>query len=179
MKISKQTTRRSVSNPANESLFEKWTKKKRLLKQHDWTFAYIMIRLIDIRDKLDVEHITADNVLDKLYNHGDIYNLFGMINEIDADAHILVGVQSRRYMCDRLDAYILVGLKVMEESNLDYTIGFPLSINAALCKEGCNLNVSEDNYHVLFGDEYNAKWCINIIKDMEDFAEDGDISFVM
>jgi hypothetical protein len=180
MKRSKQTARRSVTNYDIERSYQmKMKKKNELLKEHNWTFAYVMIRLIDIRDKIDVTHITADNVFDKLYNHGDIYNLFGMINEIDADAHILVGIQSRRYMCDRLDAYILVGLKVMEESNLDYTIGFPLSINAALSKEGCNIDVSEENYLVFYGDEDITKWCINIIKDMEDFAEDGDINFIM
>jgi hypothetical protein len=67
----------------------------------------------------------------------------------------------------------------MEESNLDYTIGFPLSINAALCKEGYSLGVNEDNYFVMYGDDYNAKWSINIIKDMEDYTEDGDINFIM
>ena len=178
MKRSKQTVRRSVTNYDIERSFQ-IKKRKQLLQQHEWTFAYIMIRLIDIRDKINVEHITADNILERLCNHGDIYNLFGMINEIDADAHILVGVQSRRYHCDRLDAYILVGLKVMEESNLDYTIGFPLSINAALCKEGCSLNVNEDNYLVMYGDDYIAQWSINIIKDMEDYTEDGDINFIM
>jgi hypothetical protein len=178
MKRSKQTARRSVSNADNESLFHKLTKRNKLLKQHQWKFAYVMIRLIDIRDKLDVQHITADNILDKLYI-GDIYNLFGQANDINADSHIVVGVEARRYNCDRLDAYVLVGLKVMEETNLNYTSDVALSIDAALCKEGCTLNVCEDSYYVMYADETQAKWCMNIIKDMEDKAEDGNMSFVL
>lgn len=178
MKRSKQTARRSVSNADNESLFHKMTKRNKLLKQHQWTFVYIMVRLIDVRDKIDLQHITADNILDKLYIE-DVYNLLGINNEINADAHIVVGVEARRYNCDRLDAYVLVGLKVMEETNLDYSNEVPLSIDAVLCKEGRTLNVSMEKYHVMYADENQAKWCIEIIKDMEDYAEDGNMSFIV
>jgi hypothetical protein len=139
-----------------------------------------MLRLIDIRDKIDVDGvITANKLLEMLVDMRDIYNLFNLVNDTDANQHITVGIQSRRYQTDRLDAYILVGLRVMANKDMSYENEIALAVNDALCKLNCTIDITEEHYHYNETDDNIVMLYTNIIWDMEDVAEEGNIDDVM
>jgi hypothetical protein len=148
---------------------------QKLLNEHTWKWSYCMLRLIDIRNVIDTRgYVTADKILNKLTNLYDIYDIFDLQNDIGAKSHLLVGVQSRRYENDRLDAYILIGLRVKEDVDMSYYSDISSTFCDVLCKNENDIDIRHRHYHVIEGDEGHLDYLTDIINDMEDVAEEGE-----
>jgi hypothetical protein len=147
---------------------------QKMLNEHKWKWTYCMLRLIDIRNVIDTHgYVTADKSLSRIYNVYDVYEIFDLQNEIGAKSHILVGVQSRRYENDRLDAYILIGLQVREDVDMSYCSDISTNFCDVLCKNDNDIDIRHRHYHLVDGDECQLDYFIDIIHDMEDVAEEG------
>ncbi len=148
---------------------------QKLLNEHKWKWSYCMLRLIDIRNVIDTRgYVTADKILNKLTNLYDIYDILDLQNDIGAKSHLLVGVQSRRYENDRLDAYILIGLRVREDVDMSYYSDISSTFCDVLCKNDNDIDIRHRHYLVIEGDEGQLDYLTDIINDMEDVAEEGE-----
>lgn len=152
---------------------------QQMLDEYDWKWCYCMVRLIGIRDKIDIDGIiTADKIMNKLSDMRDVYELFNQYNETEAENHIIVGVQSRRYNDDRMDAYIMIGMRIRDDEDIFYDESIATSVNDALCKMGKDIYIAEEHYCYIENDIDTFKQLSSITKEMEDIEEVGQMLVV-
>ena len=138
------------------------------------TWVYVMVRFLDIRGRMKVRdgsYLTAYDIIDMCRCPDKVYNVFGAENETNANLHVVVGVQTRRYEHDRLDAYILVGLRVREgqDTKISASDVMVQNLNNHFIHEGCTTKLEPEHITVIYDDNYEfVELCESIIKDMED-----------
>jgi hypothetical protein len=166
----KQFSRKSTGGYAPE--YVKKLKAAREVVKYTW--VYVMVRFLDIRCRMKVNYesyLSADDILDQCKSPNEIYRVFGVENETNANLHVVVGLQARRYQHDRLDAYILVGLRVREgQDTLIYANNVMVqNLNNHFIHEGCTTTLEPEHINIIYDDNYEfVELCESIIKDMED-----------
>lgn len=142
-----------------------------------------MVRLLHVLNYLNVnDPFTADDVMEIFAEIEDIYELFGLDSEPDQEPYINIGVQKRSWN-NRVDVYILVGLKVRPSVNPNINNTMIENWDNWFCKpvepesdgeggvmevEKHTLYLDEFNVHIIQKDERQVSWLEKIIEDMED-----------
>ena len=154
---------------------------KRARQEVKYTWVFYMVRLIDVEDKLDVDGaVTADKIMDIFDEmEGAIYTLFGLEQEQDHEPYIAVGKERRTMRQDRVDVYILVGLKVREGTDVDLFYDISETWCDWFCRAGESIELDEDNTYVVQDDVSQVEWLERIVADMEDTSFKNDIHDVI
>lgn len=155
---------------------------KQMISEFEFTWMYVMVRLIDIDGKVEPDDngdITAQCIMNKLDEMHDVYTLFNTNNTSQAGNHIVVGVENRAKLDDRIDAYILVGMRVVEGTDLSYHNDVSDWFDDILCVEDMSFDITDEHYHVIEDDAKQVVWLESLINDMESVATKGDKINVM
>jgi hypothetical protein len=146
------------------------------------TWVFYMLRLIDIADTLDVEGaITSNKIITKILEMEGIYDTFGLYEEPEHNPYIAVGVEKRECDDNHLDAYILVGLRVRVDAEVQVGLTDEMKdeLDYWLCKENVSLALDANNFHVVQNDAAQVQWLVSIVLDMEDGSRHGDIAAII
>lgn len=177
----KRTARKSVAGASNKArLVEAATGQAKIKVTSKWVYA--MVRFIDIADRIDLDNISSFSLLHLLLEVDDIYNFFGLENSNDNELHIIVGLETRQEMDNRLDAYVLIGMRIGLDSEPQFELRDSEVIDEWLAIE---TNEEEESLmvlptHVRFIDNIDElNWLIRIVRDMEDVWEHGEIGNVV
>lgn len=181
MPRNKQSARKSVGGAPNKArLVQEARRQAKIRVTSKWVYA--MVRFIDIADSIDLDNISSFSLLQLLLQVSDIYNFFGLENSNDNELHIIVGLETRQEMENRLDAYVLIGMRIGLENEPQFGLSESEVINEWLAiepqEEEESLMVFP--HHVRFIDNIDElNWLIRIVRDMEDVWEHGEIGNVV
>lgn len=163
----------------------KYAKRVREAREQEYedlpyTWVYILVRFIDIRGRMKTDlagNLRANTVIELCDTPDALSDTFGIDVEPHTNIHVLVGVQARRYHCDRLDAYLLVGFRM--EDTFIYTDEMVDMIKDRFIRENVPFDLGEHINIMYDNNEDTVRVCQSIIKDMEDTAEIGSIDNVI
>ena len=176
MARNRQTARKSAGGQSSKHMV---VKRQHIdVEDRDWRWVYLMIRLIDIEQYIleDPPSYSAEAILVRLCKMDDVYNIINLENEFEVGNHILVGVEARHTHPTRRDAYILIGFRIIDNEVVEYTNELINNINRVVCDEPMDILTE----HIRFiNDEDELVWLMGIIKDMEDFADEGSVEDVI
>lgn len=143
------------------------------------TWRYVMVRCTDVDPSLRLGNAwMAEDVVDRLMDD-DVYGLFGIHNEFDADnIHLMVGRERRGDA--RIDIYILIGLMIplQDAPHLQYHEFMSNAFDEALCHQDRVLGLNQHNFRFI-SDITEVKWSISLVSDMQDVHEVGEMADVV